>query len=281
MTLPVITLYPDTIPNKGQAQTAFDANVDDFLTWQAVTFAPQLTPFINFANDLGAALVAGNLPPLDGLDNQSVRVNSDGSSVEFVDVALVGWTFLAATTTAAQRATLGLGSAALMVDSADADLTVAPDGAARRDIVAAAIAELRRGQVAWYAVNTAPTGTLKANGAAVSRTTYSALFAVIGTTFGVGDGTTTFNVPDMRGEFARGWDDGRGIDASRAFGSAQTDLIRAHNHSVSLRTGDGTSAPDVITGSGAAGASATLSTNNSVGAETRPRNIALLAVIFF
>lgn len=51
---------------------------------------------------------------------------------------------------------------------------------------------------------TPPTGYLYANGSAVSRTTYSELFKVIGTTYGVGDGSTTFNLPDLRGVFARG-----------------------------------------------------------------------------
>lgn len=78
-----------------------------------------------------------------------------------------------------------------------------------------------QGQVAFFARSTAPTGWLKANGAAISRTTYAALFAAIGATFGAGDGSTTFNLPDLRGQFPRGWDDGRGVDAGRAFGSAQ------------------------------------------------------------
>lgn len=80
---------------------------------------------------------------------------------------------------------------------------------------------LQAGSVVMFARNTAPQGYLKCNGAAVSRTTYNTLFAAIGTTFGAGDGATTFNVPDLRGEFMRGWDDGRGIDAGRAFGSGQ------------------------------------------------------------
>jgi phage-related tail fiber protein len=77
------------------------------------------------------------------------------------------------------------------------------------------------GEVCWFARSTAPAGFLKANGAAVSRTTYAALFAAIGTTWGAGDGSTTFNVPDLRGEFVRGFDDGRGVDSGRSFGSAQ------------------------------------------------------------
>ena len=65
---------------------------------------------------------------------------------------------------------------------------------------------------------TPPTGWLKCNGAAISRTAYAKLFAAIGTVFGAGDGFTTFNLPDLRGEFVRGWDDGRGVDGGRAFG---------------------------------------------------------------
>lgn len=77
------------------------------------------------------------------------------------------------------------------------------------------------GEVTFFAMSGAPAGYMKANGAAVSRTTYAALFAAIGTTFGVGDGISTFNLPDMRGEFPRGFDDGRGVDVGRVFGSAQ------------------------------------------------------------
>lgn len=55
-----------------------------------------------------------------------------------------------------------------------------------------------------YAGSSAPTGFLLCDGAAVSRSTYSLLYAVIGTTFGVGDGSTTFNVPDLRGSVVLG-----------------------------------------------------------------------------
>ena len=77
------------------------------------------------------------------------------------------------------------------------------------------------GIVNFFASNVAPTGWLKCNGTAVSRSNYAALFAVVGTAFGAGDGSTTFNVPDLRGEFLRGFDDGRGVDANRTFGSRQ------------------------------------------------------------
>ncbi|WP_256843203.1 tail fiber protein, partial [Rodentibacter rarus] len=74
------------------------------------------------------------------------------------------------------------------------------------------------GEVAFFARANPPNGWLKANGAAVSRTTYSALFAAIGTTFGAGDGHSTFNLPDLRGEFIRGLDEGRRVDNGRRLG---------------------------------------------------------------
>lgn len=77
------------------------------------------------------------------------------------------------------------------------------------------------GLIGHFARSTAPAGWLKANGAEISRTVYQALFNAIGTTFGAGNGVDTFNLPDLRGEFLRAWDDARGVDAGRAFASAQ------------------------------------------------------------
>lgn len=86
----------------------------------------------------------------------------------------------------------------------------------------AAINELAiAGAVITYAGATVPTGFLECNGTTVSRTTYANLFTAIGVLYGVGNGTTTFNLPDLRGEFVRGYDNGRGIDSGRVLGSAQ------------------------------------------------------------
>ena len=139
------------------------------------------------------------------------------------------------------------------------------------------------GMVATFAMNTPPSGWIKANGAAVSRTTYAALFAAIGTTFGVGDGSTTFNVPDLRGEFARGWDDGRGVDTGRVFGSAQADAFLAHSHTFTGYGSTGSVLPNITMNGnlssvgGTSGLGAPIA--NTGGTETRPRNIALLACI--
>lgn len=81
-----------------------------------------------------------------------------------------------------------------------------------------------------------PAGFLECDGSAISRTVYADLFTNIGTTYGVGDGSTTFNLPDLRGEFIRGFDNGRGIDSGRAIGSAQGDAIRNITGSTTQKT---------------------------------------------
>jgi hypothetical protein len=77
------------------------------------------------------------------------------------------------------------------------------------------------GAIEFFARSSAPAGWVKANGAGLSTTTYAALFASIGYTFG--GGGATFNVPDMRGEFSRSWDDGRTLDNGRGFGTFQNE----------------------------------------------------------
>lgn len=145
------------------------------------------------------------------------------------------------------------------------------------------------GKVSIFARSTAPSGYLKANGAAVSRTTYAALFAAIGTTFGAGDGSTTFNLPDLRGEFVRGWDDGRGVDSGRTFGSQQSHLARSLNRAGYQDTSGG-SADVNLTWSYEnprsntwtaipAGSGSRSITWYADAPETRPRNVALLACI--
>ena len=90
-------------------------------------------------------------------------------------------------------------------------------------------ARVAAGTLAFFVVNSTPSGWIKCNGATVSRTTYADLFAAIGTSYGVGDGSTTFGLPDCRGEFPRFFDDGRGIDNGRGIGSWQKGSVNAFN----------------------------------------------------
>ena len=126
----------------------------------------------------------------------------------------------------------------------------------------------------WTYAATAPTGWIFFQGQAISRATNPLLFAVLGTTFGAGDGSTTFNVPDERGEFFRGWDNGRGVDqAGRTLGSTQSDMLRAHAHGqvpLYVPVGDTDRGSNI----GAFSLDQVGSTASAGEAETRPRNIA-------
>ena len=160
------------------------------------------------------------------------------------------------------------------------------------------------GSVYTFAGATVPTGWLKCNGALLSRTTYAALFAVIGTTYGAGDGSTTFALPDLRGEFVRGFDDARGVDSGRALGSKQGDAIRNLSGEVRFQTVDGSDQLIWLSsGVFSHGADAVLGGHNQIAsvasgsweqvlsfsadkvvptaAENRPRNVAMHYIIKF
>jgi len=144
------------------------------------------------------------------------------------------------------------------------------------------------GSVMAYMGTNAPTGWLLCDGMAYSRTNYAALFAVIGTGSGQGDGSTTFNVPNMQGVFLRGVDNGRGLDpdtASRgnyssggnqgdAVGSYQADAFQAHTHTLAWGNGypgfSGGPYEVPIVNAGFNGFQTTSAGNSS---ETRPKNV--------
>ena len=135
------------------------------------------------------------------------------------------------------------------------------------------------GTVISVAYQSAPRGFLKCNGAAISRTTYAGLFAYLGTAYGVGDGSTTFNVPDLRGEFIRGWDDSRGVDAGRAIAQSQTDDFKSHTHTFTFRNTYSASAGGQARDSIRHSNPQYPATSATGGTETRPRNIALNYII--
>ncbi|WP_430472713.1 phage tail protein [Thalassospira lucentensis] len=138
------------------------------------------------------------------------------------------------------------------------------------------------GAVSAFAMPTPPEGWLVCDGSAVSRAEYADLFTTVGTLWGHGDEVSTFNLPDLRGEFVRGFDDGRGVDDGRAFASSQADEFKAHFHGfieqlgASGETGHGY----IVSGDGSVDQSLELSqTDASGGSETRPRNIAMTYAI--
>ena len=136
------------------------------------------------------------------------------------------------------------------------------------------------GQVAYFATFTPPTGWLKADGSLFNRLAYAALFAAIGSLYGAGDGSTTFRLPDLRGQFIRGLDDGAGVDPARVMGSNQADGAKVgllNDGSIipaNIQFGStGNTFHFVSDGTGLLGRT------NSPDTETRPKNVALLACI--
>lgn len=167
-----------------------------------------------------------------------------------------------------------------------------------------AVAAVPVGAVGYFAGATPPSGWLEADGSQVSRSTYAALFAYIGTTFGAGNGSTTFTLPDLRGEFIRGWDHGRGVDAGRVRGSWQKGSLEVIDNGptpavISLRDNNSVNS-DVVTRALAGldnytagdytglyqeytnptgGVAVDPSTAEAATGMTRPRNVALLPCI--
>ena len=160
------------------------------------------------------------------------------------------------------------------------------------------------GSVFYSAGPGVPTGYLECNGQGISASVYPDLFAVLGYTYG-GSGDL-FYIPDLRGQFVRGWDDGRGADPGRALGSAQSAATGPHQHdftdvyaivgdyglggsTASTRDRNGTyiypsfyagNASDGDQDNGAYGfPSRTDNTGINIDNDTRPANVALLPII--
>jgi microcystin-dependent protein len=160
------------------------------------------------------------------------------------------------------------------------------------------------GTIQSFAFNTAPSGWLACDGTALKRTTYPELFQAIGITFNTGgEAADEFRLPNMGGQFLRGWVAGQTVDAGRVFGSLQQDAFEQHTHSVtdpghthygsvgSSGGGFGTSPANFMTNSQgnqpgvgpdlvASVTKITIGNSPNGGTETRPQNIAILFCIY-
>lgn len=165
------------------------------------------------------------------------------------------------------------------------------------------LSTLMSGSIWYFAHMAIPDGFLSCDGRPVSRSQYRALFQRIGTSFGAGNGSTTFNLPDLRSEFIRGWDGGRGIDPDRILGSSQAAQNKSHTHTGTVNSAGNhvhtipnqhlfSGGTGVQSGSnlrhnenaavlpiGSAGNHSHTITLISAGAENRPKNVALIPAI--
>ena len=238
--------------------------------------------------DLGYSTFAEKVPVGSTIHYLCESVNAVGRPTGEFELGI--GTYVSANTVA-RTTVMASSNAGALVDFTSAtkrlSLTIlAPTNDAVRFQWQEAIGLYLAGEIVFVSGNTPAVGTVKANGAALSRSTYARLFSRIGTTFGVGNGSTTFNVPELRGEFLRGWDDGRGVDSGRAFASGQaaTLVYDAFGYGGGATPGDNYMLYEAD-GSQPVGAQIRPFTSGSNSAVTalyrmvRPRNLALLACI--
>jgi microcystin-dependent protein len=162
------------------------------------------------------------------------------------------------------------------------------------------------GMIGLFAASAVSAPWLHLNGAALTRLSYPELWTYAQASgnlvaqgskqagnFGTGDGSTTFTLPDYRGEFPRFWDGGRGVDVGREIGTAQShalqqgtfDLRRASDQSTVEQAASGSITRADVAGSSAGTVTANAATGSlrritiGSGTETRPRNVALIAAI--
>ncbi|NIY76964.1 tail fiber protein [Thalassospira sp. HF15] len=132
------------------------------------------------------------------------------------------------------------------------------------------------GSVSAFAMPTPPTGWLVCDGSAISRTEYADLFATIGTLWGDGDGSTTFNLPQLY-DFLRGYNASSGL----AVGTWQDDAIKAHSHIVTAGASSDVGLGAIV-GGAENSVEASVNTSEVGGSETVPKhNVVLFAIKAF
>jgi len=213
---------------------------------EAARLAGLVTAGISTAGTAAQAMLATHNADADAHEDIRAQIlSSENTSKRYVDAAIEG---------IARNVDTAIEGIDRGVSEGEPDTIMRRDEFGRAEIVAPSVAaeiankgyvdtalstafsgltSVPTGSVFWFAAQTPPVGYLECNGATLSRTIYADLFAVIDTTWGNGDGSTTFKIPDLRGEFIRGWDNGRGVDTSRAFAAAQSGANEAHTHTVS------------------------------------------------
>lgn len=206
--------------------------------WKAY-FQPTSADFSNLIDSWAdySPFIASFTAAVSGGSTGIVKAVSP-TTAQFLPSGAFGESMLAATTTAAAQSLMNItypvsvANGGTGVASLSANHVVLGNGTSAVQLVApgasgnvltsngttwqsSAVAGIPSGSVMDYAGSTAPSGWLLCAGQAVSRSTYADLFTTISTTYGAGDGSTTFNLPDLRGRVAVGKDDMNGTAANR------------------------------------------------------------------
>lgn len=269
---------------------------------------PDATPFI--IDNVGQVGI-GTATPANALDiaGGTVQISSSGGT-SYTTISADATDSIFAATSARNLTFKTDGATRLTVNSAAATSTVpivlpaAPTTtlqAATKGYVDG-LTGSPAGIIAPFAGTSAPSGWLACQGQAISRTTYATLFAAIGTTWGAGDGSTTFNLPDLRGMFVRGTGTNATGSSSGAVGPSvgayATDTYLNHSHAVTdsghthnydkpntTATAVGGSGSAYFNGGFASTATSsattglTVNTSTTGGTETKPKNYGVLYII--
>jgi microcystin-dependent protein len=219
------------------------------------------------------------IPSLITDDGTNIGINNPTPTVS-VDISTTDGIRIPVGTTAERPGTPGAGMIRYNVETSSFE---GYDGAAWNDFSAGEAGGEAVGTIMAFAGGSVPAGYLLCDGSAVSRSTFSDLFTAVGTAWGTGDGSTTFNVPDLRGRFVRGVNDGSGNDPDAAgrtalsagnigdnVGSYQDGDLESHRHFSYTSTGTtgGTGSHENNSNSTAA----TVNSSFTGGNETRPIN---------
>ena len=223
-----------TTANKGLTQPAYNSSSP---TWDVPLNANFGILDTALGSTLSVSLSSSNVN-LTAAQVQNLRVLLSGILSANVQVSIPstigGFWVVSNTTTGAYSVTItSLGGGASVVVPQGYSSIVYSDGTniGLADNGTASLSATPAGSLIQYGGAAAPSGWLLCDGTAISRTTYAPLFTAIGTAWGVGNGSTTFNVPDLRGAFLRGA--GAGLNpVSRAVGSYEADGLGAHVHSI-------------------------------------------------
>lgn len=147
-----------------------------------------------------------------------------GSRIIFVPTFRQIWTIINNTNRGSYTLTIKTANGTGVTLSNSVEQVVC-DGTNIYRVTAEQVTTVPIGGMVWHFGQTIPSGFLLMNGQAVSRTLYSALFGVLGTKYGVGDGSTTFNLPNLMSRFVRG-------GTTSQLGTIASDSIRSHGHGV-------------------------------------------------
>lgn len=237
------------------------------------------------------SVVSAKLPDADGTTGQNTATGLGVKTGHVQDDAIISQKLAEwdGVSTAGQSNT---GSGVATAHIKDGAVTTAKLDAGVAATIAAGQSPI--GSITAFAGVAAPAGWLVCDGTAVSRITYSTLFGIISTVWGVGDGSTTFNLPDLRGRFARGRDGGAGNDpdaATRtalhtggntgdAVGSYQADSLRDHTHLIwGVGSAHGGGPNSIYFGINSAYTNASGGVSTTPNAETRPKNAYVMYII--